>query len=261
MCELLGMSANTPTDILFSFSGLVQRGGVTGPHKDGWGIAFYEGQGLRLFQDTLASAHSELAQMVGRYPIKSETVIGHIRQANIGQVSLANTHPFVRELWGHHWCFAHNGQLADFHPHPQWYRPVGETDSELVFCDLLERVRTHFPEPVAVDKLLPVLVEACAQYRRYGVFNCLLSNGEWLFSFCSTRLFEITRKAPFGPARLKDAELMVDFNAQTTPDDIVTVLATDPLTQDETWRAHGDGTWTLWQQGVCQYRGQLEACR
>jgi hypothetical protein len=36
MCELLGMSANVPTDICFSFTGLVQRGGGTGPHKDGW---------------------------------------------------------------------------------------------------------------------------------------------------------------------------------------------------------------------------------
>lgn len=26
MCELLGMSANVPTDICFSFTGLVQRG-------------------------------------------------------------------------------------------------------------------------------------------------------------------------------------------------------------------------------------------
>jgi len=42
MCELLGMSANVPTDICFSFTGLVQRGGGTGPHKDGWGITFYE---------------------------------------------------------------------------------------------------------------------------------------------------------------------------------------------------------------------------
>ena len=45
MCELLGMSANVPTDICFSFTGLVQRGGGTGPHKDGWGITFYEGKG------------------------------------------------------------------------------------------------------------------------------------------------------------------------------------------------------------------------
>ncbi|MGL5672600.1 MAG: class II glutamine amidotransferase, partial [Plesiomonas shigelloides] len=47
MCELLGMSANVPTDICFSFTGLARRGGQTGPHKDGWGITFYEGRGFR----------------------------------------------------------------------------------------------------------------------------------------------------------------------------------------------------------------------
>ncbi len=48
---IAGMSANVPTDICFSFTGLVQRGGGTGPHKDGWGITFYEGKGCRTFKD------------------------------------------------------------------------------------------------------------------------------------------------------------------------------------------------------------------
>ncbi|MGK2888135.1 MAG: class II glutamine amidotransferase [Candidatus Malihini olakiniferum] len=40
MCELLEMSANVPTDIFFSFTGLMQRSASTGPHKDGWGFIF-----------------------------------------------------------------------------------------------------------------------------------------------------------------------------------------------------------------------------
>lgn len=258
MCELLGMSANVPTDITFSFTGLIQRGGRTGPHKDGWGVAFYEGRGLRLFQDSKPSAESEVARMVSRYPIKSEIVIGHIRQANVGGVSLVNTHPFVRELWGRNWCFAHNGQLQDFHPARGVYCPVGETDSERAFCDLLNRIRSAYPDAVPAAELLPVLIDACAEYRERGVFNCLLSDGDWLFSFCSTKLVEITRRAPFGPARLRDTDLTVDFQAETTPDDVVTVLATEPLTHDETWESHVAGGWSLWRQGECIARGQLE---
>ena len=87
---------------------------------------------------------------------------------------------------------------------------------------------------------------ACVEYRRKGVFNCLLSNGEWLFSFCSTKLAEITRRAPFGPAQLRDAELTVNFHAETTPDDVVTVLATEPLTNNEQWTLHEPGQWSLW---------------
>lgn len=100
MCELLGMSANVPTDICFSFTGLMQRGGKTGPHRDGWGIAFYEGKGFRTFKDPNPSSQSKIAELVQQYPIKSRAVISHIRQANRGGVNLENTHPFTRELWG-----------------------------------------------------------------------------------------------------------------------------------------------------------------
>ncbi|MGL4318648.1 MAG: class II glutamine amidotransferase [Pseudomonas sp.] len=256
MCELLGMSANVPTDIVFSFTGLMQRGGGTGPHRDGWGIAFYEGRGLRLFQDPSASVDSEVARLVQRYPIKSETVIGHIRQANVGKVCLSNTHPFVRELWGRNWCFAHNGQLAGFAPQFSFYRPVGDTDSEAAFCELLNRVRTAFPEPVGVQVLLPVLIRAAQEFRSKGVFNCLLSDGDWLFCFCSTKLAQITRRAPFGPARLKDADVTVDFQAETTPNDVVTVIATEPLTENESWNLLRPGEWSLWRRGECIAQGQ-----
>ena len=255
MCELLGMSANVPTDIVFSFTGLMQRGGRTGPHRDGWGIGFYEGRGLRLFQEPRASSESEVAQLVQRYPIKSEVVIGHVRQANVGRVCLANTHPFVRELWGRNWCFAHNGQLADFHPAPGFYRAIGDTDSESAFCDLLNRVRTAFPEAVPIELLLPELVAACSAYRQSGVFNCLLSDGDWLFSFCTTKLAHITRRAPFGPAHLRDADINVDFHAETTPNDVVSVLATEPLTDNEQWMRYQPGEWRLWRGGECIAEG------
>ena len=249
MCELLGMSANVPTDVVFSFTGLMQRGGHTGPHRDGWGIGFYEGRGLRLFQDPLASADSEIARLVQRYPIKSETVIGHIRQANVGAVSLANTHPFMREMWGRNWCFAHNGQLADFAPQPGMYQPVGDTDSEAAFCDMLNRLRAVCSSECGIEQLLPVIVAACNEYRNQGVFNCLLSNGDWLFSYCTTKLAHITRRAPFGPATLKDADMSVDFQSETTPNDVVTVLATEPLTDNELWTLYAPGEWRLWRNG------------
>ena len=249
MCELLGMSANVPTDIVFSFTGLMRRGGETGPHRDGWGIGFYEGRGLRLFQDPQASADSEVARLVQRYPVKSTAVIGHIRQANVGAVNLANTHPFVRELWGRYWCFAHNGQLARFEPAAGLYQPVGDTDSEAAFCDLLNRLRAAFTTMPDVAALLPLLVAACDEYRSKGVFNCLLSNGDWLFSYCSTKLACITRRAPFGPATLKDADLTVNFQAETSADDVVSIIATEPLTDNENWQLYQPGQWVLWRQG------------
>ena len=51
MCQLLGMNCNVPTDICFSFAGFRKRGGATDHHRDGWGIAFFEGRGARVFLD------------------------------------------------------------------------------------------------------------------------------------------------------------------------------------------------------------------
>lgn len=77
----------------------------------------------------------------------------------------------------------------------------------------------------------------------------MLSNGDWLFSYCTTKLAHITRRAPFGPATLKDADMSVDFQSETTPNDVVTVLATEPLTDNELWTLYAPGEWRLWRNG------------
>ena len=237
MCELLGMSANVPTDICFSFTGLMQRGGRTGPHRDGWGIAFYEGRGCRAFHDPAPSAESEIARLVQRYSIKSLIVISHVRQANRGRVCLENTHPFTRELWGRHWVFAHNGQLKGVKRRSlEFYRPVGTTDSEYAFCWLLDRIRQRFPQPPSRPQTLWRHIHKWAlNLSEHGIFNFLFSDSRYLYAYCSNRLCWLTRRAPFGEARLLDAEVVVDFFKETTPRDIVTVIATQPLTNNENW--------------------------
>lgn len=240
MCQLLGMSANVPTDICFSFRGLMVRGGGCGPHRDGWGIAFYEDGGCRYFHDPQPSADSEIAKLISSYPIKSQVVISHIRQANVGVVNLANTHPFSRELWGRMWSYAHNGQLDDRWrnlPLP-YYKPVGSTDSEHAFCWMLGQLRDAFPEPPASRNDIRALFRECAsQLHQYGVFNFMISDGEDLMTHCSNNLHWLTRKSPFGKAHLSDAQLAVDFQQETTPNDVVTVIATEPLTENEPWNA------------------------
>ena len=138
MCELLGMNCNVPTDICFSFTGFQARGGATSVHRDGWGIAFFEGKGVRMFLDPQPSCESAVAEFVRQYPIRSLNVIAHIRKATQGPTGLENTHPFMRELWGRYWIFAHNGNLKDYAPVLDGsFVPVGQTDSERAFCHLL----------------------------------------------------------------------------------------------------------------------------
>jgi glutamine amidotransferase len=253
----MAMSANVPTDICFSFSGLMQRGGNTGPHKDGWGITFYEGKGCRSFKDPLPSAHSPIAKLVTDYPIKSETVVCHIRQANSGEISLVNTHPFIRPMWGKNWTYAHNCQLADFKDKLKikYHLPVGETDSEHAFCWLLDQLLLKFDgEEPKTEVLFDYIVEQCRAVNKLGVFNLLLTDGDNLFVYCANKLHWLTRRAPFGKASLIDAEMVVNFDQETTENDIVTVIATQPLTDDETWEKMQPGEGLLFSKGqlICE---------
>lgn len=236
MCQLLGMNCNTPTDILFSFEGFRLRGGQTDHHADGFGIGFFEDKGVRLFHDDQPSASSPVADLVNTYQIKSKNVISHIRKATQGSTSIANAHPFVREMWGQYWLFAHNGHLENFHPAKgQYYRPVGNTDSERAFCFILEQLRQQFDEQPDKHTLFSALKQLVHHIRQYGLFNIILSDGERMFVHNSTLLHYITRQAPFGEAHLLDDDVAIDFAAVTTPNDRVSVIATLPLTENEQW--------------------------
>lgn len=237
MCQLLGMNCNVPTDICFSFEGFHARGGETDDHRDGWGIAFFDGNGCRMFIDSKATIESPVADLVRHYPIHSTNVIAHIRKATQGRIALENCHPFMRELWGRYWIFAHNGDLKDFcHETPEIYRPVGNTDSERAFCRILDGLHQRFPSGrPAQAELHAALGDITTEIAAYGVFNYLLSDGTTLFAHCSTDLSYIVRRAPFAAAHLADRDVTVDFSHLAGANDRVAVIATQPLTDNECW--------------------------
>ena len=251
MCQLLGMNCATPTDITFSFRGFSQRAGITSDHSDGFGIAFFEDKACRLFVDNQSAVESPIAEFVRNYPIKSRNVIAHIRKATQGKITLENSHPFIRELWGRQWIFAHNGDLHDFHPRLSGhFTPVGNTDSELAFCYLLEHLVQKFGyvEP-SVQDVFHALEEISPTIAEHGTFNFCLSNGQALYSYATTKLHWIVREYPFQPARLIDIDVEVDFSQVTTPEDRVAVITTEPLTDNEAWFAYTPGEMILFQDG------------
>jgi glutamine amidotransferase len=252
MCELLGMECNVPTDIVFSFSGLRQRGGRTAPHADGWGLAFYEGRAARVFLEPTPACESPLARFLAEHPIKTLLAVGHIRKKTRGPTTLANTHPFVRELWGRHWAFAHNGTLRGVRRFKLGrYRPIGTTDSEHACCVLLEALRTGFRDyPARPRDLWEAVADVGGELGALGSFNFLLGDGRHLYARCGTKLCYLIRKAPFGHAALADDDVRVDFSQVTSPRDRVAVVATTPLTSNEAWTQGKPGELWVFDQGA-----------
>ncbi|SNQ28114.1 class II glutamine amidotransferase [Acinetobacter apis] len=251
MCQLLGMNCAKPTDITFSFRGFSQRAGITSDHCDGFGIGFFEGKACRVFIDSQSAVQSPVAEFIRNYPIKSKNVISHIRKATQGKITFENAHPFVRELWGRHWIFAHNGHLHGFTPKLAGrFLPVGNTDSEYAFCYILDRLveRFGYAEP-AIQDVFDALEDIVPEIAEHGTFNFCMSNGQALFSYAVTKLHWTVREYPFRPARLIDLDLEIDFSQHTTPEDRVAVIATEPLTNNEMWTAFEPGELRLFEHG------------
>jgi predicted glutamine amidotransferase len=253
MCQLMGMICNKPAATTFSFTGFSARGGLTSDHIDGWGIAFYDGKGCRVFQDDQPASHSPLADYVRRHPIKSKVVVAHVRKATQGDVQSANCHPFQREWLGRTWVFAHNGDLRDFQaPSGCQDMPVGSTDSERAFCAIMSHLRCHFKDrlqPPEWPELAPVLARIAADLATYGNLNMLLSDGQALYVHCSTQLHQLTRQHPFPKAHLVDRDMSLDLGPLNAEGDVMTLLATQPLTSDEPWQALGTGEFRVYVQG------------
>ncbi len=256
MCQLLGMSCQEPATINFSLEGFRARGGLTDEHKDGWGIAFFEERGCRIYLDHQPAANSPLLDDIKAQQIKSHVILAHIRKATFGDVSLRNCHPFQRELWGQTWVFSHNGDLHGFHPPLTGrYTPAGETDSEHAFCYLLERLASYFPAAGAGNLPSPaVLHDALRDVSReitaFGTFNMMLSNGDLLFTHCSTQLAYVERRYPFTRVTLVDRETSLDLSTHNSASDRMVVIATKPLTRDEAWVDYQAGESLMFRAGV-----------
>ena len=262
MCQLLALSCAEPTDVSFSLTGFAARGGLTDHHIDGWGVAFYEERACRVFVDERPAYQSPVAEFLKSYPIKSRNVVAHIRKATQGGARVENCHPFMRELRGQQWVFAHNGDLQPLVEQPPGpFAPVGTTDSEEAFCFIMNRLHAHFTDhadasPDDIDALFNVIEQATRTLNLYGIFNFVLSNGKAQFAYCSTRLSYVIRHWPFSSARLVDGDLSVDFAERGTPADRTAVIATTPLT-DEVWTACKPGDLLMFRGGALLRRAHV----
>ena len=205
-----------------------------------------------MFVDSRPAIDSPVAALIASYPIRSQNVIAHIRKATRGEVALVNTHPFMRELWGRYWIFAHNGTLEKSSPDfGGQYRPVGTTDSEQAFCHLLGSLKLRYPDgqpPLA--ELYGSIAAWSAETAKRGKFNYILSNGDYLFAHCTDNLSYVLRHAPFTTAHLKDQDIEVDFSQVTTPNDRIAIVATEPLTDNERWVPFSSGQLVVFQDGA-----------
>jgi len=254
MCELLALCFNLPVSPRISFKGFRVRGRR---NPDGWGLAFYPDNSAVVFKEPLTATESRLASFIENYElIKSKIFIGHVRLASRGELSYRNTHPFKRELFGKDYVFAHNGTLHGYRELKLGrFEPVGETDSEYLFCYLLSQIEERgIVEWKKSD--FDWLAGLLAEINNYGYLNCVFSDSEYLFCYYDkdgyNGLCLLHRKPPYSKIKLKDIDWEIDLAEEKRPQQQGYIIATRPLT-NETWENFLPGELIVFKNGKIIY--------
>lgn len=197
MCELFAMSSGMPAVVNYSLHEFARHGGDTYGNNSGWGIAYYQDRDALLIKEPKPAADSAWVKFIASQGLESANVIAHVRLATVGVPTLQNTHPFRRVLGGRAQIFAHNGTLKGLHANPVAENcgttPVGETDSELAFCLLLERMKPLWTDrgtTPPVEARLEAFAGFASEMITFGSSNFLYSDGDALFVHAHRRIYE-----------------------------------------------------------------------
>ncbi len=259
MCELFAFSGERPALLRYSLAEFA-RHGAEGRNPDGWGIAHYVERDVRLVKETGTARDSGCLAFIQEHPLRSELVLSHVRRATQGANAIRNCQPFVRELGGAMHVFAHNGDLDRAGlarlARGNDFLPVGETDSEIAFCGLLERLRPLWRAAGGVPELA-ARRQAVAGYaealRALGPANFLYADGDALFAHGHERIHPGQGIRPPGLHLLcRSGEAMATSGLRIEPaaaDGNAALVASVALTDDAGWRALGEGELVVIRRG------------
>ena len=241
MCELFALSAKYPCHIKLSLAQFVEQAGSR--NADGWGLATLEGNDAYIYREPVSAKQSVLAQFLAREGIHGNTVLSHVRHCTVGDIRLANTHPFSREWEGQLHLFAFNGDVPDvkdmynstFH-----FQAIGNTDAEWAFCLLLERL---IKAKNNNQNVMNVIHGLGCELANLGPCNFIYAVNDKIYAFASQRryngderppgLCRVIRKCIESPNAVTNPGIQVDSGVNI--DQQIILCASIPLTK-ENWR-------------------------
>ncbi len=201
---------------------------------DGWGLGYYPAGEptaaiLKEPAPPQASMRSQLA--LAWEQVASSLFVLHIRHATWGALSDANTQPFARTWARKDWLIAHAGsldqRLADV---PGPFEPVGSTDTEQLFCQILNRFVEKGWRSLA-DADLETVVGWLGEYNNTGGMTMCLTDGRDLLVHADRRgqpLWIGELFPPYGRIAFGDDDLGIDLTKRGAKSRKGIVISTEP---------------------------------
>lgn len=268
MCRLFGYKGHLPTKLSFflvdASNALVKQSILDArniSNSQGWGIGFYH-NGRAFIQKRASSASFDFNFKFLTDFIETNTMVAHIRDATVGEISDHNTHPFLYN----NWIFAHNGTIQGF----ELMRPIilqkigpelafeimGTTDSEYLFYLFIANLKKKVPDVTSIDidtlVIRDTFIETIREINNLGAnigiikphkLNAVITNGKIMTaSRYGNSLFYTTRtKAMNEDVKLykDDTNLKIRFNScidnYCRIDNDSVIIASEQLNKEDNW--------------------------
>jgi transglutaminase-like putative cysteine protease/predicted glutamine amidotransferase len=232
---------------------------------DGWGIGFYPAGEpcAQVLKEPAPSGESIRSEVVRAWQhLESSVFVLHVRTATWGKNTDANTQPFARSHGGRDWVFGHAGSLERriALSAPRFHEPVGSTDTELVFCEILNRLVTAGWRTLgdAEPETLRVWLD---EINDLGSLSLVLTDGRDLLVYADRsgrgelHLWQLL--PPYGSVVFGDRDLEIDLTRReqiSRKGIIISSTPLEPMTEEEPtipkWRKLQPGEMVIVRQGA-----------
>jgi transglutaminase-like putative cysteine protease/predicted glutamine amidotransferase len=226
---------------------------------DGWGIGYYPGgePSASVLKEPAPPHGSIRSELVKAWEhLEASLFVLHIRTATWGSITDANTQPFSRSYAGRDWLFSHSGSLRHRVEGPGErgaFEPVGSTDSERVFCDLLALFASKGWR--SIGDADPAQVQAFfGAISAHGCTTCVLTDARDLLAYADARaegpLYVGCVSPPYEKLVFADGDLQLDLGRRGIKPRKGVVVASNVLEADGvTWTALPPGNLVIVRQG------------
>jgi transglutaminase-like putative cysteine protease/predicted glutamine amidotransferase len=231
-----------PNLLAMSFEGLVSPSFTlhqppeSEDRPDGWGVGYYgHGEESATVFKEATPPHGERRPVYtpGIEQLASSLFLVQVRRARWGSEDrLCNTQPFMRSWRGRDWLFAHAGSLDHRLEvaNERLFEPVGSTDSELLFCELLNAIADRRWRNLG-EADFALIHRWFSGFNDYGGASSVLTDGRDLVVYAdrSDPLYMWTLAPPHGSLALRDSQVEIDLGARAVLPHKGVVIASNEL--------------------------------
>lgn len=170
MCRMIAIASQNPIDVAPHFEALKEQAlhGRNSPHGDGWGVALYNEGNFELKKS------DGFIWDVPKLNEKAHMAVLHARKSSSPGASVFFSHPFINDLRGKTWAFAHNGVIKGLEDLSNGY-----IDTQVYNRYFVDELRERDP----VEAMRRTVKRIEFEGFEYTSLNAFVANGSQLYAF------------------------------------------------------------------------------